>query len=197
MERVRLMQQAEVLELFGPILRQTAGRRRITDYAAVVLLLIVLALWGYSAWQNSYVPKITSITLVEGSIVVIGPEESVNERGVMAFCPGDTMIVQFELQFQGEGTIYADDAAHYQNHTVKFSDLWRDIVETGTRTYQDPWMIPPRPDMAIDGAQGAPREWVAGSYTRVISVAASNIYISRYVPPATFEVPFRIAEDCP
>jgi len=55
------------------------------------------------------------------------------------------------------------------------------------------WTIPARPDMAIDGQ----REWVAGTYTRVISVAASNIYISRYVPPATFPVAFRIGEHCP
>ena len=185
--------QTEILELLGPILRPAQQRRKITDYAAVILLIMVLVAWGISIWRNNQVPKIESIALVPNSVVVIGPADSATPGGKLEFCPGDIMTVQFEVMIKGEGTIYADDAAHHQNHTVKFSDLWRDIVQPGQRLYQDPWLIPDRPDMAIDGS----REWVAGEYERVISVAASNIYISRYVPPATFPVPFYIAEDCP
>jgi len=185
--------QAEIAELFGPILRPVAQRRRIADYAALVLLAFVASLWGYSTWRNGQVPKIESIALVQGSVVVVGPAESVAAGGQMEFCPGDLFTVRYELAIEGAGVIYADDAAHYQDHTVKFSTIWRDIVDTGTRMYDNEWTIPARPDMAIDGQ----REWVAGDYERTISVAASNIYISRYVPPATFEVAFRIGEHCP
>lgn len=187
------MQQAEIMELFGPLLRQGAQRRRITDYVAVLLLVIVLAWWGYSSWLNRQVPKVTAINLVPNSILVIGPANRVMPDGHLEFCPGDTMTVRYQIAIDGSGVIFADDAAHHQNHTVKFSSTWRDIVDAGTRMYDNDWVIPQRPDMAIDGQ----RMWVPGRYTRVISVTASNIYISRYVPPATFEVPFYISEECP
>lgn len=187
------MQQAEIIELFRPILQQSAQRRRITDYAAAALFVLVVGLIVYSGWRNGQVPKIESVALVPNSIVMIGPADGVNENGRLEFCPGDLFTVRYALAIEGDGVIYADDAAHFQNQTVKFSALWRDIVETSTRMYENAWLIPARPDMAIDGE----RAWVAGQYTRVISVAASNIYISRYVPPVTFEVPFRIGEDCP
>lgn len=186
------MQQTDIVELFGPILKQGAQRRRVTDYAGVLVLLLIIAWLAYSTWRNNQIPKIESIALVPGSVVVIGPAERAVPGG-MEFCPGDNMIVRYQLAIVGEGVIYADDAAHRGNQTVKFSTLWRDIVEPGLRTYENPWPIPAQPDMAIDGQ----RRWVTGSYTRVISVAASNIYISRYVPPATFEVPFKIGSDCP
>lgn len=186
------MQQTELLELLGPILQPTKQRRRITDYAALVLLIIVGMWWGYSAWRNSQVPKIESLALVPNSVVVIGPAGSVGNSGDMEFCPGDTMTVRYQVAIKGEGVIYADDAAHRDNVTVKFSTLWRDYAKPGVRPYDNEWVIPLRPDMAIDGR----REWVSGHYTRVISVAASNIYISRYVPPATFEVPLTIKKGC-
>jgi hypothetical protein len=186
------MQQTEIAELFGPILQQGTRRRRLADYAAVMLLLFIGALWGYNTWLTGHVPKIDSITLVPNSIVIHGPADRIAAGGRLEFCPGDTMTVQFDLVFEGEGSVYADDAVHHANHTVKFSDLWRDTVRSGTRTYQDPWLIPAQPETAIDGK----REWVAGEYERTISVAASNIYISRYVPPATFTVNFRISQDC-
>lgn len=187
------MQQTEILELFGPMLRQSTQRRRVTDYAAVLLLVIALGWWGYITWLNRQVPKIVSIELVPNSIMVIGPSNRVMTDGRLEFCPGDTMTVRYQITIDGNGVIFADDAAHHQNHTVKFSSTWRDIVDPGTRMYDNDWTIPPQPDMAIDGA----RAWLPGQYMRVISVAASNIYISRYVPPATFEVPFYISEDCP
>lgn len=184
--------QTEMVELFAPLLKQGAQRRKVTDYAAVVLLAIVLVAWGYSIWRSNQVPKIESITIIPNSVVVIGPAGGVNASGKLEFCPGDTMTVQFEIAIEGEGTIYADDAVHHRNHTVKYSDLWRDIVTSGTRSYQDPWTIPAQPEMMIDGG----RAWVAGEYTRVLSIAASNIYVSRYVPPATFRVPFTMGEGC-
>lgn len=190
------MQQSEIFELFRPILQQNAQRRRFTDYGVALLILIILALVGIGYVRNDQVPKIESITLVPGSVVVFGPADGVAPNGRLQFCPGDTMTVRYDLVIEGEGAIYADDVAHYQNTTVKFSEIWRDVVKAGTRTYDNEWRIPAQPDMAIDGAQGAPREWVPGNYTRVISVAPSNLYISRYVPPATFEVAFTIAEGC-
>lgn len=185
------MQQAELLEMLQPILQPAAQRKRATDYAAAVLLIIVLAVWGSNSWRNGLVPKIESLALVPDSVVIIGPADSVALSGRLEFCPGDPFTVRYQLAFEGEGTIYADDTAHYRNQTVKFSTLWRDYAKPGTRIYENLWVIPPQPDTAIDGE----RQWVAGIYVRTISVAASNIYISRYVPPATFEVPFRIAEE--
>lgn len=187
------MQRTEVAELFGPILQKNAQRRRTTDYAAVLLLIVVAIWWGHSAWLTSQVPKIESLTLVPGSIAVLGPADRVAAGGNLVFCPGDTMTVRYRLIVDGSGVIYADDAAHYADRTVKFSTLWRDIVTKGERSYENEWLIPARPDMAIDGE----RTWRAGEYTRTISVAASNIYISRYVTPAELQVRFRIAEDCP
>lgn len=187
------MQQAEIVELFGPMLKQGAQRRKVTDFSGLILLLIVSLWWGYSAWRNNQVPKIESIALVPNSVVIIGPADRVAPNGELAFCPGDMMTVRYQLDIEGEGVIYADDAAHLRSQTVKFSTVWRDIVEPGIRTYDNEWQIPPRPDMAIDGD----RRWLPGEYTRVISVAASNIYASRYVPPATFEVDLRIPEGCP
>lgn len=187
-----MTQQTEILEIFGPILERGTQRRRITDYAALILLLIVLVAWGYSTWQNNQVPKITSISLVPDSIVVIGPQDSVSASGAMEFCPGDVMTVRYQLAIEGEGVIYADDTAHFGNQTVKFSTLWRDYAKPSMRSYENPWVIPPQPDMPVDGK----REWIAGEYQRTISVAASNIYISRYVRPATFAVLFRIGEHC-
>lgn len=181
------------MELLGPILQPSAQRRRITDYSALALLIIVLVAWGFSSWRNGQVPKIESLALVPGSIVIIGPAESIAANGDMEFCPGDIFTVRYQIAIEGEGVIYADDAAHFHNQTVKFSSLWRDIVETSTRTYDNPWQIPARPEMAIDSQ----REWIPGDYVRSISVSASNIYISRYVLPATFEIPFTIAANCP
>lgn len=186
------MQQADLLELFGPILERGAQRRRLTDYAAVALLVIVLAAWGLSLWRNRQVPRIESIQLVPGSVAVIGPAERLRPNHGLEFCPGDEMTVRYQLDIDGEGTIYADDVAHRGDQTATFSLLWRDIVNPGTRIYENTWKIPPRPDMPVDGQ----RRWLPGIYTRVISVAASNVYVSRYVPPATFDVPFRIAEGC-
>lgn len=186
------LQQAEIFELFKPILKQNTRQRRMTDYAVGLVLLLLLGWGAYSSWRSGQVPQIESLALVPGSVRVIGPAERVAVGGGIEFCPGDTMTAQYELVIDGEGTIYADDAAHHNNNTVKFSDLWRDIVTPGTRTYQDAWLIPAQPDMAIDGQ----RRWVGGYYVRVFSIAASNVYVSRYVPPATFEVPFKIAEGC-
>ena len=191
------MQQAEIVDLFRPILQQSAQRRRITDYAGVALLIIFVAAWGWSIWRNNQVPQITSIALVPNSVMIIGPADSVNQSGDMEFCPGDMMTVRYALAIEGEGVIYADDSVDYQDNTVKFSSVWRAYAKEGIRTYENPWQIPARPEMSIDGR----REWMAGEYVRIISIAPSNIYISRYVPAETFEIRFTMKDldkdDCP
>lgn len=187
------MQQTEVVELFGPLIRHSTRRRRAADYATMILLLIVAVWWGYSAWLSNQVPRIESIKLAPNSTVVFGSADRVAPDGRLLFCPGDTMTVRYQLAVEGSGTIFADDVAHFHQRTVKFSSAWRDVVDTGTRSYDNEWVIPSRPDMAIEGQ----RAWLPGQYTRVISVAASNMYISRYVPPATIRAIFYIAENCP
>ena len=189
------MEQTEIFEMFAPVLKASSSRRRITDIVAVILLLVISGFIVNGLIRNAAVPKIESLTIVPNSVITIGPAENVSSSGGLAFCPGDLMTVRYQITIDGAGAIYADDVVHHQNSTVKFSTVWRDVVEAGTRTYDNEWLIPARPDVTFDGK----REWVAGTYQRVISVAASNIYISRYVPPATFDVDFEMAEpkDCP
>lgn len=187
--------QINALGDFRDAVVQRQEKNQFISYVTAAILIFLLGWALVSWWQNRQLPKIEAIALVENSVVVIGPAESVAPDGAMEFCPGDTMTIRYQLAIDGEGTIYADDAASHGNQTVKFSQIWRDVVVTGVRPYENPWDIPSHPDMPIDGQS----EWVSGLYTRTISVQASNLYVSRYVKPATFPVVFRMKSksDCP
>lgn len=179
------MQQTELSEQLQQVLRRSERRVQVINYVLAVLLAIVLGWALYASWRNAQQAKIESITLVEDSVRVLSPT---------ALCPGDTLAIHFALDVRGTGTVIVDDFVQHKDHTVKFSRGWRDwFQDSSRRIYEDRWVIPSRPEMPVDESG----EWIAGDYTRVISVAASNAYVSRYVTPATFGVDFDIRSDCP
>jgi hypothetical protein len=178
------MQQTELSGQFQDFLRQSERRVQYINYILAVLLVIVLVWAVYAAWRSSLQEKIESITLVEGSVAV---------DGATSLCPGDTLTVRYSLDVEGVGVIIADDSVEYANRTVKFSESRRDIIsQSGRRGYEVAWTIPDRPEVSI----GEFDEWVPGLYVRHITVAASNIYVSRYTDPVRFWIPFAIKGDC-
>ena len=179
-----MTQQTEIsIELRQAVLNG-ARRMQALNYVLAALLIICIA-WGlYATWRGSLQEKISSIDLVPNSVKVLGPTD---------LCPGDTLKIRYALKIVGVGVVISDDSVKYGDHTVKFSDSRRDIIDQSeTRTYEDLWTIPERPAMAIDGEL----KWVPGTYVRYVSVAASNIYVSRYTDPVRFTVPFTIRADC-
>jgi hypothetical protein len=178
------MHQTELSGQFQRVLEQSARRVQLINYVLAALLLVVIVWAMYAGWRNSQQEKIESITLVPGSVRVDGPT---------ALCPGDTFAVTYALEIDGVGVLITDDSLKYANHTVKFSTSRREIIDqSGTRTYEDSWVIPAKPDMTINGKE----EWVPGLYVRFVSIAASNIYVSRYTDPVWFQTQFMIKEGC-
>lgn len=178
------MHQTELSDKFQHVVERSDKRVQIINQVLMVLLIIVLAWAFYAAWLSSRQEKISSIDLVKGSVKALGPT---------SLCPGDTLAVRYALKIDGVGVVIADDSVKYADHTVKFSDSRRDIIDQSeTRTYEDYWQIPAHPEMAINGEM----EWIPGTYVRFISIAASNIYVSRYTDPVRFEVPFVIKSNC-
>lgn len=178
------MQRTELSEHLQEVLAESQRRVQVINYVLAVLLIITLVWAFYAAWRSSRQEKIESISLVPDSVKVIGPS---------LLCPGDTMTIAYKLDIEGVGVIIADDSVEYANRTVKFSQSLREIInQSGRRSYELAWKIPPKPEMA--GNDNA--EWMPGLYLRYISIAASNIYVSRYTDPVRFRVPFTIREDC-
>lgn len=177
-------QQTELSSHLHEVLRRSERRVQIINYVLAALLVITLVWVFYAAWRTSQQERIDSLTLVPDSVKIIGPT---------AVCPGDTFTVSYTLDIKGTGVIVADDSVRYDNRTVKFSTMQRDIIDQSTqRTYIDVWRIPPRPMAPVSGDV----KWTPGMYTRFISIAASNAYVNRYTDPVWFQVPLLLREDC-
>lgn len=177
--------QTEMSDQFRQVVERGQRRMQVINYILAVLLIIVLVWAFYASWRQSLQEKISSIDLVPGSVRVVGPTD---------LCPGDTLTIRYALKIVGVGVVISDDSVKYGDRTVKFSNSRRDIIDqTETRNYEDKWTIPEQPDMEIDGHPG----WMPGTYVRYISIAASNIYVSRYTDPVRFTTQFTVKPDCP
>lgn len=179
------MQQTELSNRFQYVVERSEKRVQAINYILAFLLIVVIVWALYAAWLSSKQEKITALTLVPGSVKVVSPT---------ALCPGDTLRIAYALDVDGVGVIVTDDSVKSESRTVKFSQSRREYVDHTTRNiYEDTWTIPPAPEMEISGRQ----VWVPGNYTRFISIAASNAYVSRYTEPASFGISFTIKKDCP
>lgn len=178
------MHKTELSQNLMDILHHNERRVQIINYILAFLLAIILIWALYAVWRNSRQEKIESITLVPGSVKVIG---------ATTLCPGDSFIIQYTIDVVGTGVITVDDSIEYANRTVAFSGSRREIIPTsGERVYEETWTIPPEPEMLIDGES----KWVPGLYVLHIAIAAANNYVSRYTDPVWFDQPFVLRSDC-
>jgi hypothetical protein len=160
----------------------TERRAQVNQYVILAVLLFFVATYVYQWWRVSQAIKIDRIAV--SNIRTISPS---------FLCPGDDLAIRYDLNVKGFGIIIADGAAYYAGQPVTYSDSRRIPSEgPATLTLTDEWRIPIQPDMSIAGAQ----TWIPGRYERLVTLAPSSSWVSGFVEPQRFTVPFTIREGC-
>jgi uncharacterized Zn-binding protein involved in type VI secretion len=178
------------IELPAAAIEPSARSERLIrrgNYAAVILLGILVAWASVNFYRSSQQEKIESLALAADSIRAIGSNH---------LCPGDVLTTQFEVDIEGVGVVTLDDtivhpAGGYQ--IVKYSEPQQNIISrSGRWTFSSVWTVPSRPAVPVDGVY----TWKPGEYDMILSLSASNSYISRYTEPVTLTRRFFINADC-
>lgn len=160
----------------------TERRAQLNQYIIMAVALFFLATYGAQWWQIQQAIKIDSIAV--SNVRVVGPS---------SLCPGDRLVVRFDLDVQGFGILISDGTTYYEGQPVTYSESRR-IPGDGPAmlTLTDDWIVPAHPDMMIHGSRG----WIPGEYERLVTLAPSSSWVSRFVEPQKFTVPITLAEDC-
>lgn len=179
--------QMAQIDSAGAIRRTHATERRakISEVLILGVLFFFLFQYGVQWYRISQALKIDGIKVSEPRVV--SPTN---------LCPGDELIVRYALTVQGFGIVIADGATYFDGQPVTFSESERVPPSDGPTTIvlTHKWIVPDRPDFMIHGAEA----WIPGQYTRQVTLAASTLWVSRFVDPQSFDVQFAIRkpEEC-
>lgn len=157
-------------------------RAQLNQYIILAVLAFFVGVYALQWWRINQAIKIDRIEV--SNVRLIGPA---------TLCPGEALTIRYNLDVKGFGIIITDGATYRDGAPITYSQSQR-IPGDGpaTLTLTDDWIIPPRPDMMIFGS----REWVPGKYERLVTLAPSSSWVSRFVEPQRFTVPFEIGEGC-
>lgn len=163
--------------------RTVERRAKITEYLILAVLVFFLFQYGMQVYRVGQALKIDSITVSNPR--VISPTN---------LCPGDELVVRYHLEVQGFGIVIADGATYFGGQPVTFSESKRIPPSNGPAnlTLSHTWVVPERPDFMIHGAE----KWLPGQYERQVTLAASTLWVSRFVDPKSFDVVFQIPASC-
>lgn len=161
----------------------TERRAQFNQWVILAVLGFFLWQYGLQQWRISQAMKIESIE-VSNIQLATAPE----------VCPGDRVQINFDVDVQGFGIVIWDSSTQYKGQPATFSEAKRVPVDGPvTLKLPDEWNVPIIPELMLEGQ----RKWIPGEYGRLITVSASTSYVSRFVEPRKFIVPFRIKADCP
>lgn len=157
-------------------------RAQLNQYIILGVLAFFVGVYFFQWWRISQAIKIDRIAV--SNVRLIGPS---------AVCPGDHLTTRYDLDVQGFGIIITDGATYRDGQPITYSQSQRVPADgPATLVLTDDWIVPPQPDMMVHGS----REWLPGDYERLVTLAASSSWISRFVEPQRFTVPFQIKVGC-
>lgn len=174
----------QVGEGSGALRSAKAQERRAQVNQWVILVVLGFFLWQYGVaqWRIAKAIKIESIT-VSNQRLLTAPE----------VCPGDRVSVAFDVDVQGFGIVIWDASTQSQKQPATLTEAKRVPVDGPvTMHLMDEWDVPLLSDIPLDGQ----RQWQPGQYERLITVSASTSYVSRFVEPQKFTIPFTIKAKC-
>jgi hypothetical protein len=157
-------------------------RALATQWLILAVLGFFLFQYGLQTYRVSQAVKIESIDV--SNVHLITPQD---------VCPGDKVAVAFDVDVQGFGILVWDSSTQHKGQPATFSEAKRVPIDGPvTLNLVDEWYIPVVPEIMLEGR----RQWVPGDYGRLVTVSASSSYISRFVEPRKFVVPFRLKPSC-
>lgn len=168
----------------GAMRSVVAQERRAQVNQWVILAVLAFFLWQYGVqqWRISQAIKIESIEVT--NVRVLGSSE---------VCPGDRLSVAFDVDVKGFGIVIWDSSTQHDGQPATLSVAKRVPVDGPvTLNLVDEWNIPIIPEIMLEGE----RKWQPGNYVRLVTVSASTSYVSRFVEPRKFVVPFTIKASC-